>query len=112
MSVQSIQVSSKFNKQRVARVIAISTLVIISQNLLPTPKAEANILYNIAEVVSSNYFWDVAKTACGTRCAVAATATNVVVFTYGPTVAQATVEYAKPGLVEMFTNWGSTYVRP
>ena len=112
MNTYLLTLSSKVNKERLIRVVAIATIVITSQNFLHSPKAEANILTDIGAAVSANYLWDVGKAACGTRCAVAATAATVIVYNYGPSVVQSSVEYAKPGLVEMFTNWGSTFFRP
>jgi len=112
MSAYFLTFKSRVNKERLIRVVAISAIVIASQNILPSPKAEANILTDIGAAVSANYLWDLGKAACGTKCAVAATAATVIVYNYGPTVVQTSVEYAKPGLFEMFTNWGSTFFRP
>jgi hypothetical protein len=112
MSIYLHGFKSKVNRERFIRVVAITTIVIAAQNILPSPKAEANILTDIGAAVSANYLWDVGKAACGTRCAVVATAATVIVYNYGPSVVQSSVDYAKPGLIEMFTNWGSTFFRP
>ena len=99
------------NKTTVIRIAIISTLVIGAQNFLPAPKAEANVIVNAVEVVTSNLVWEAAKSACGPRCAVPATIATVVAVNYAPAVAEKTVEYVKPGLIEMFTNWGTTFFR-
>ncbi len=97
---------------RIVRAIAIAAIVVTLQHALPAPKAEANIVADIGVAVTSNYLWDIGKAACGVKCGAAATAATVLIYNYGPVVATKTVEYAKPGLFEMFTNWGSTFFRP
>ena len=112
MSIQGLIMKSPLRSTRTLRAFAIAAIVLTLQHTLPAPKAEANILTDIGVAVTSNYLWDIGKAACGSKCAVAATAATVIVYNYGPVVATKTVEYAKPGLFEMFTNWGSTYFRP
>ena len=111
MSLISFVHASTVNKARIIRVLVISSLVIGTQNLLPTPKAEANVIYDAANVVASNLIWDVAKNACGPRCAVPAAVATVVAVNYAPAVAEKTVEYVKPGFIEMFTNWGASFFK-
>ena len=111
MSISStLQINSQ-NKTAIIRIAIISILVIGSQNLLPTPKAEANVLFNATEVVASNIVWQVATNACGLRCAVPATFVTVVATNYAPAAAEKSTEYVKPGLIEMFTNWGTSFFR-
>ncbi len=50
--------------------------------------------------------------ACSYPCAALATVTMNTINNYAPVVGTKAVEYAKPGLFEMFTNWGSTFFRP
>jgi hypothetical protein len=97
---------------RFIRIIAVSVLMIASQNALPPQRAEANILSDIAAAVAGNYVYDLGKTACGFRCAFVSTAVTVVAVHYAPAVTEKAVEYAKPGLFDMFTRWGSTFFRP
>ena len=105
-------ISSIGIRPRLLRIILISSLIISSQSLIHTPKAEANILSDISVVVVGNIAYDLGKTACGFRCAAAATAATVVVNNYLPFATKTAVEYARPGLFEMFTNWGSTFFHP
>jgi hypothetical protein len=112
MNEETLSSKTHLINKRTIRAVAIAVIVVTLQHALPSPKAEANIVTDIGVAVTSNYLWDVGKNICGAKCGAAATAATVLIYNYGPVVATKTVEYTKPGLVEMFTNWGSTFFRP
>jgi hypothetical protein len=111
MEIELRNSKSKY-QPRFIRIIVVSALLISSQGIFHSPKAEANVFSDISLVVIGNIAFDLGKNACGYKCAAAATATTALVNRYVPVVSQSAIEYAKPGLFEMFTNWGSTFFRP
>jgi hypothetical protein len=101
------------NKQyRLIRIAVISALVFSMQGPLSSPEAEANIASDAFGAISTGIAFDLGYRACSYACAAAAVGTVTAVNSYAPVVAQKTVEYVKPGIISMFTNWASTYFVP
>lgn len=94
------------------KILAISTVLLILQVFSITPRANANVISESYGAFSVGTAMVIGFNACSYPCSALATVTMVSINTYGPTVANKAVEYAKPGLFEMFTNWGSTFFRP
>ncbi len=97
---------------RTIRVITVVLALLISQSLLSKESASANVVGNTYNLVSEAIAFDLGNKACGYLCAAVAVGTVATVNTAVPKVATKAVDYAKPGLFEMFTNWGSTFFRP
>ena len=96
----------------VKKIIAISTVLFILQVFTITPRANANVISESYRAFSVGTAIAIGFNACSYPCSALATVTMVSINTYAPVVANKAVEYAKPGLFEMFTNWGSTFFRP
>jgi uncharacterized metal-binding protein len=96
----------------VKKIVSISLVLMLLQAFSVTPRANANILSEAYGDFSVGTAMTLGYRACFTPCSAAATLAVVAVNNYVPVVATKTVEYAKPGLFEMFTNWGSTFFRP
>jgi hypothetical protein len=94
------------------KTIAISTVLLLLQMFTITPRANANVISESYGAFSVGTAMAIGFNACSYPCSALATVTMVSINNYAPVVANKAVEYAKPGLVEMFTNWGSTFFRP
>ena len=97
---------------RVFRIATIAVLILSLQASAQTPRAEASAVSDAYGAVSTGIAFDLGYRACNYLCAAAAVGAITAVNTFTPVVANKAVEYAKPGLFEMFTNWGSTFFRP
>ena len=108
-SLAQPKTSTRFTVQKI---IAISTVLLILQVFSVTPRANANVISESYGAFSVGTAMVIGFNACSYPCSALATVTMVSINTYAPVVANKAVEYAKPGFVEMFTNWGSTFFRP
>jgi hypothetical protein len=99
-------------KYRFIRITAIAVVIFTLQVTVKTPRADASAVSDAYGAISTGIAFDLGYRACSYLCASAAVGTVVAVNTYAPVVANKAVDYAKPGLFEMFTNWGSTFFRP
>jgi hypothetical protein len=97
---------------RLFRIVVIAGVVFSLQAAVATPRAAASAVSDAYGAISTGVAFDLGYRACNYLCASAAVGTVVAVNTFAPVVATKVVEYAKPGLFEMFTNWGSTFFRP
>ncbi len=97
---------------RIFRISVIAVVIFSLQSTVVTPRADASTVSDAYGAISTGVAFDLGYRACSYLCASAAVGTITVVNTYAPVVATKAVEYAKPGLFEMFTNWGSTFFRP
>jgi len=104
--------SNHTNNYRAIRVITIVLALLLSQTLFGESKAQASVFTSTYIIVSEGIAFDLGNKACGYLCAAAAVSAVAVVNTQAPKVATKAVEYAKPGLFEMLTNWGLTFLRP
>jgi hypothetical protein len=98
--------------RRLLRIFAVASAVLLVQGTLTAPRAEANTIVDIYQAVSVGIAWDLGSKICPIACPAAAVAAVVVINNNAATVAEKSIEYAKPGLLQMFTNWGATFFRP
>ena len=98
--------------RRLLRIFAVASAVLLVQGTLTAPRAEANTIVDIYQAVSVGIAWDLGYKICPIACPAAAFAAVVVINNNAATVAEKSIEYAKPGLLQMFTNWGATFFRP
>jgi hypothetical protein len=96
----------------IKKIFAISLVLLLLQVFTNTPRADASILSESYGAFSVGTAMTLGYGVCSYPCAAAATVAMVTVNNYAPVVADKAIEYAKPGLFEMFTNWGSTFFRP
>ncbi len=94
------------------KIVAISSVLFISQAFSTTPHANASLISESYRDFSVGSAMVIGFNACSYPCAALATVTMNTINNYAPVVGTKAVEYAKPGLFEMFTNWGSTFFRP
>lgn len=94
------------------KIVAISSVLFMVQAFSITPQANASIISESYRNFSVGTAMVIGFNACSYPCSALATVTMVTINDYAPVVATKAVEYAKPGLFEMFTNWGSTFFRP
>jgi hypothetical protein len=94
------------------KIVAISSVLFMLQAFSITPRADASIISESYRDFSVGTAMVIGFNACSYPCAALATVTMVSINDYAPVVANKAVEYAKPGLLEMFTNWGATFFRP
>jgi hypothetical protein len=100
-----------FNR-RILRIVAIASAVLLIQGTFTAPKAEASSIVDIYQAVSVGIAWDLGSKVCPIACAAAAVSAVIVMNNNAATVAEKSIEYVKPGLLQMFTNWGTTFFRP
>jgi hypothetical protein len=62
--------------------------------------------------ISGYYAGLLAAEVCGPQCVVGAIFVMNVANVYAPTVAHAAADYVRPGIIQMFTNWGTSFFRP
>ena len=98
--------------RRLLRILAVASAVLLVQGTLTAPRAEANTIVDIYQAVSVGIAWDLGSKICPIACPAAAVAAVVVINNNAATVAEKSIEYAKPGLLQMFTNWGTSFFRP
>ncbi len=98
--------------RRLLRIFAVASAVLLVQGTLTAPRAEANTIVDIYQAVSVGIAWDLGSKICPIACPAAAVAAVVVINNNAATVAEKSIEYAKPGLLQMFTNWGTSFFRP
>lgn len=97
---------------RLIRIAVISALVFSMQSSVSSSKAEASVASDAYGAISTGIAFDLGYRACSYACAAAAVGAVAAVNSYAPVAAEKTVEYVKPGLISMFTNWASTYFLP
>ncbi len=98
--------------RRLLRIFAVASAVLLVQGTLTAPRAEANTIVDIYQAVSVGIAWDLGSKICPIACPAASVAAVVVINNNAATVAEKSIEYAKPGLLQMFTNWGTSFFRP
>lgn len=94
------------------KIVAISSVLFVLQAFSITPQANASVFSESYGNFSVGTAMVIGFNACSYPCSALATVTMVTINNYAPVVANKAVDYAKPGLIEMFTNWGSTFFRP
>ena len=102
------QYSLKFKVFRIAIVIA---LLLAFEIPIGAPKAEANLLAETYLTMSDFVATTVGYDLCSYPCAAVGAFASHAINTYAPVIANSAVAYVKPGLIEMFTDWGASFFR-
>jgi mannose/fructose/N-acetylgalactosamine-specific phosphotransferase system component IIC len=74
--------------------------------------AHAGAIQDTYISITSGIAFDLGYRACSYPCAAAAVGVMAAVNTYAPEVAKRAATKGKTDMKKMFTDWGSTYVRP
>ena len=98
--------------RRIVRIVAIASALLLIQGIFTPPQAEANSIVDIYQAVSVGIAWDLGSKVCPIACPAVAVAAVIVINNNAATAAEKSIEYVKPGLLQIFTNWGATFFRP
>ena len=111
--MQSILIPKKYPLEfKIFRIAIALTLVFAIEIPIGSNSAEANILADTYFTVSDFVATTVGYDACGYPCAAGAALAMHATNAYVPVAAKSAVEYVKPGIIQMFTNWGTSFFRP